>query len=225
MNLTPPALRFTNLLLAPLLLLPLATPAQTAPPDASFPRLEKRDGRFSMVVDGAPYFMLGSQINNSSSWATSLPDVWPALEAMHVNTVEAPVYWEQMEPRPGAFDFSGVDLLVNGAREHHLHLVLLWFGTWKNGQAHYVPEWIKSDFATYPRARSAEGKLLDVLSPHAPANLQADSRAFAALMHHLRETDSAQHTVIMMQVENESGAIGTIRDHSPAADREFAGRA
>ncbi len=209
----------TALLSSILLTLPVL--AQT---DASMPRLDHQNGRFQMVVDGKPYFMLGSQINNSSSWASSLPSVWPALEAMHVNTVEAPVYWEQMEPTQGTFDFSNVDLLVNGAREHHLHLVLLWFGTWKNGQNHYVPEWIKTDTTKYPRELDRYGKLLDVMSPHSPANLQADQHAFAALMKHLRETDATQHTVIMIQVENESGSVGSVRDYSPAANRDFAGK-
>jgi hypothetical protein len=140
---------------------------------------------------------------------------------MHVNTVEAPVYWEQMEPSPGQFDFSTVDLLVNGAREHDLRLVILWFGTWKNGQNHYVPEWIKSDTKKYPRQISAYGKLLDVMSPNSQANLDADKHAFAALMRHIRETDSRQHTVIMMQVENESGGIGSVRDYSAAAQNLF----
>ena len=174
-----------------------------------------------MIVEGKPYLMLGAQINNSSSWPSTLPQVWPALDDLHVNTVEAPVYWEQMEPEPGKFDFANVDLLVNGARAHHLHLVLLWFGTWKNGQSHYIPEWIKNDPRTYPREISAYGKILDVLSPNSNTNLEADKHAFSALMRHLRETDGSQHTVIMMQVENESGSIGTVRDHSPAADKQF----
>jgi hypothetical protein len=187
------------------------------------PHLEKRDGRFAMVVDGKPFLMLGAQINNSSSWPATLPKAWAALEDLHVNTVEAPVYWEQMEPKQGSFDFSNVDLLVNGAREHHLHLVLLWFGTWKNGQAHYVPEWIKTDPQKFPRQVSAYGKVLDVLSPHSAANLDADKSAFVALMRHLKAIDGTQHTVIMIQVENESGAIGSVRDYSAAANRLFAG--
>ena len=63
---------------------------------ADTPRLQQKDGRFALVVDGKPFLVLGAQINNSSAWPASLPSVWPALEAMHVNTVEAPVYWEQM---------------------------------------------------------------------------------------------------------------------------------
>jgi beta-galactosidase GanA len=185
------------------------------------PHLEKRDGRFALIVEGEPFLMLGAQINNSSSWPSEMPKVWPALEDMHVNTVEAPVYWETMEPEPGKFDFSNVDLLVNGAREHHLHLVLLWFGTWKNGQEHYVPEWVKTHPGKYPREVSSYGKILDVLSPNSESNLDADKTAFSALMRHVKEIDSAQHTVIMIQVENESGSIGSVRDFSPAAQKDF----
>lgn len=185
------------------------------------PHIEKKDDRFEMVVDGKPFLMLGAQINNSSSWPVALPGAWAAAEAMHVNTVEAPVYWEQMEPAKGTFDFTNVDLLVTQAREHGLHLVLLWFGTWKNGQNHYVPEWVKPDIKTYPREETAYGKLLDVMSPVSETNLAADKTAFAALMRHLKEIDGAQHTVLMMQVENESGSVGSVRDFSPAAQKLF----
>jgi hypothetical protein len=187
----------------------------------NIPHLEKRDNRFALIVDGKPFFVLGGQINNSSAWPGNLPAAWSAAEAMHANTVEAPVYWEQMEPTKGTFDFAGVDLLVNQAREHHLRLVLLWFGTWKNGQNHYVPEWIKSDPKTYPREENDRGKLLDVMSPNSSANLEADKHAFAALMRHVKSIDATDHTVIMVQVENESGSVGSIRDFSPAAQKSF----
>src|SRR4026207_2162308 len=94
---------------------------------ADMPRLQQKDGRFALVVDGKPFLVLAAQINNSSAWPASLPSVWPALEAMHVNTVEAPVYWEQMEPEPGKFDFSNVDALLAGARGPPFRLRLLRF--------------------------------------------------------------------------------------------------
>jgi hypothetical protein len=188
---------------------------------AEMPRLIKQDGRFAFLVEGKPFLILGAQINNSSAWPASLPEVWPAIEAMHVNTVEAPVYWEQMEPQPGKFDFTIVDELVKQAREHHVYLVLLWFGTWKNGKMHYVPEWVKTDTAHYPRVIDPHGAPIDVLSANAPANLEADKRAFVALMRHLREIDGDQHTVPLVQVENESGSLGSVRDYSPAAEKQF----
>ena len=189
---------------------------------ADMPQLVKKDGRFALLVDGQPYLILGAQINNSSAWPSVLPQVWPTVEAMHVNTVEAPVYWEQIEPTRGSFDFSVVDDLVRQARSHKLHLVLLWFGTWKNGNMHYAPGWVKGDPQHYPRMVNSQGEPIDVLSANSPANLEADKTAFAALMHHLREIDGTDHTVLMMQVENESGAIGTVRDFSPVAENQFA---
>jgi hypothetical protein len=102
--------------------------------------------------------------------------------------------------------------------------VLLWFGTWKNGQNHYVPEWVKSDTKTYPREETMYGKLLDVMSPNSAANMEADKQAFAALMRHVKTVDGTKHTVIMVQVENESGSVGSVRDFSPAAEKAFAGQ-
>jgi hypothetical protein len=61
---------------------------------------------------GAPYLMLGAQSNNSSNWPATLPQVWPAIEYLHANTLETPIYWEQFEPKPGQFDYSEVDLLL-----------------------------------------------------------------------------------------------------------------
>lgn len=116
----------------------------TASAQTPAPRIVEQNGHYALMVDGQPYLILGGQINNSSSWPATMPDVWPTIEGMHANTVEAPVYWEQLEPQPGQFDFSTVDMLVNQSRQHHVHLVLLWFGTWKNGEMHYVPEWIKT---------------------------------------------------------------------------------
>jgi hypothetical protein len=187
------------------------------------PRLVAENGRHALLVDGTPYLVLGAQIGNSSAWPAELPDVWPALEALHVNTAEAPVYWEQMEPSPGKFDWTNVDALIDGARAHHLHLVLLWFGTWKNGNDHYVPQWIKQDPEHFPRMINAAGAPIDDLSANAPANMEADRKAFTALMHHVAERDASEHTILMIQVENESGGIGAARDYSAASNREFAG--
>jgi hypothetical protein len=54
--------------------------------------------------------------------------------------------------------------------------------------------------------------------------MEADRKAFAALMHHLAEKDSPDHTVLMMQVENESGGIGAARDYSTESNREIGGQ-
>jgi len=87
-----------------------------------------------------------------------------------------------------------VDALIEGARTHHLHLILLWFGTWKNGNDHYVPQWVKRDPQHFPRIINSAGAPLDVLSANAPANMEADRKAFSALMHHIAEKDGSEST-------------------------------
>ncbi len=205
-----------------LLLLFAATLAANLTLASDSPKLIQKDGRWAFLVDGQPYLILGGQIHNSSAWPSELPQVWKSMAFLHANTLEAPVYWEQFEPQQGKFDFTNVDALVNGAREHHLHLILLWFGTWKNGNMHYAPEWIKTNPKTYPRMINSSGEPLDVLSANSRADLDADKSAFAALMRHLKTIDSDDHTVLMLQVENESGGIGTVRDFSPEANASFA---
>src|SRR6476659_7467407 len=118
---------------------------------AQAPKLVAKDGRWALLVDGQPYLMLGGQIHNSSAWPSELPGVWKSLSELHANTVETPVYWEQIEPQQGKFNWDNVDAIVKGAREHDLHVVLLWFGTWKNGNMHYVPQWVKADPKRFAR--------------------------------------------------------------------------
>ena len=76
------------------------------------PRLVKKDGRYALFVDGAPFLMLGAQSNNSSTWPATLPKVWSAMEYLHANTLEIPIYWEQFELRQGQFDYTMVDLVL-----------------------------------------------------------------------------------------------------------------
>lgn len=188
------------------------------------PRLVQQNGRYALLVDGKPYLVLGGQIHNSSAWPSELPQVWQSMAALHANTIEAPVYWEQFEAQEGKFDYTNVDALVNGAREHNLHVVLLWFGTWKNGNMHYVPDWVKTDTARFPRTIRPDGEPIDVLSPLGRNTLAADKKAFVTLMQHLKQIDGEQHTILAIQVENESGNIGSVRDNSAEANRLFAGQ-
>jgi hypothetical protein len=104
-----------------------------------------------------------------------------------------------------------------------MRLVLLWFGSWKNGVSSYAPEWVKRDTVRFPRAKGSSNRnTKDILSTLSDANRQADARAFAALMRRLREIDGRRHTVILIQVENEVGIKPEPRDLSEAADAAFA---
>ena len=199
----------------------IAAPAVVSAQNSPLPRVAESGGRHAFLVDNQPFLILGGQTNNSSNYPAVLPQVWPVIDALHANTVEIPVAWEQIEPVEGRFEFSWIDALLPQARQHNVRLVLLWFGAFKNTSPSYAPVWVKGNTKRFPRMVTKEGKTHYVLTPLAASTLHADSRAFAALMRHIREVDP-QHTVIMMQVENETGSYGSPRDFSAEANRLFA---
>lgn len=98
------------------------------------PCLRKLGKSWELLVDGQPYLVLGAELQNSAmSSSRYMEGVWPNLVKMGINTVLGPVTWEDVEPQEGRFDFSRLDAAIEGARAHGLRLVLLWFGSFKNG--------------------------------------------------------------------------------------------
>ncbi|BDI33307.1 beta-galactosidase [Capsulimonas corticalis] len=198
--------------------------AVRAPLGAGVPQLRKQDGVTQLFVDGRPFLMLAGELNNSSSSSLAyMEKIWPQMNAIHANTVLTPISWDLVEPKEGVYDFALVDGLIQGARQHHLHLVFLWLASWKNGMSSYDPLYVKRDTQRFPRAMQRDGTPRDVLSTLGENACAADSHAFAALMAHLREFDAKDHTVVMMQVENEVGILGDSRDRSAAANTAYAG--
>jgi beta-galactosidase GanA len=189
----------------------------------SSPRLEKRGSVTQLIVDGKPFVVLGGELHNSSSSSLEyMKPLWPKLAAMGINTVVTPLSWELVEPREGSFDFALVDGLLAQARDNHERVVFLWLASWKNGMSSYAPVWVKQDVGRFPRVVEF-GHPVEILSPQAMATEEADAHAFAALMQHIKEVDRRDHTVVMMQVENEVGVLGDSRDHSEAANKAFSG--
>ncbi|GAB3217061.1 DUF5597 domain-containing protein [Kineococcus gypseus] len=187
---------------------------------ALLPRLERSGSATRLIVDQEPFIIRGGELGNSSVERAFLQRYWPKLQALGLNTIVAPVYWDVVEPEEGVFNWSTVDELIDDAREHGMRLVLLWFGTWKNSMSCYAPSWVKTDFERFPRCRDSLGRSMEILTPFGDANREADARAFTALMAHLRSQDE-QHAVVLVQVENEIGMIPEARDHSPQAEAAF----
>jgi beta-galactosidase GanA len=186
--------------------------------------LRKQGTATQLIVDGKPFLALaGELLNNSATSLEYMKPLWPKIVDAKLNTVLAGVSWAQIEPREGKFDFSVLDGVIRDARSHNLRLVLLWFGSWMRGYSIYAPVWLKKDFERFPRAQIVEGKSIELLTPLSDANRDADARAFAALMRHIKAVDGQQHTVIMIQLENEVGMADDTRDRSPLANKAFAG--
>ncbi|MGD1040292.1 MAG: DUF5597 domain-containing protein [Dehalococcoidales bacterium] len=174
------------------------------------------------TVDGKPFFPLGGQSCNSSGYNdTESETAFKVIKMLHGNTLEIPVYWDNIEPKEGTFDFTAVDALISRARRHGIKLILLWFATWKNGNMDYAPSWVKTDPQRFQRVITITGSDIWNLSSHCKANLEADKKAFTALCKHLKTKDGNDRTVIALQVENEPGIIGSDRDYSPAAQTVY----
>ncbi len=191
-------------------------------PQRGIPHLRKQGTATQLLVRGQPFLMLGGELGNSTaSSLASLQPNWKKFKESHLNTILAPVYWELIEPEEGSFDFNLVNGLIREAREHKMKLVLLWFGSWKNSMSCYVPEWVKRDFVRFPRAQDKSGRSMEMLTAFNRSNLEADKKAFVELMRHLRNIDGREHTVIMIQVENEVGMIPDARDYHSEATKAF----
>jgi hypothetical protein len=186
-------------------------------------QLVRNGVKFSLMVDGKPFLMMGGQVNNLSAYPGQIERAWPKLQAMNVNTVEYPVYWNAIEPVDGQFDFTGFDTILREARAQNLRVILLWFGGWKSGAMDWTPNWVKANPTRFPRVLDYGGKPINSLSPISKVTLEAEKRAYAAMMKHLKEVDQAERTVIMAQLEDEPGTLGSARDCSPEANRLFNG--
>ncbi|MGC4055969.1 MAG: DUF5597 domain-containing protein [Paludibaculum sp.] len=222
-------MKYSSLFLPLLFLTSVPGDAQTAP----LPQIRQNGLVQHLFVDNRPFLMLAGELHNSSaSSAEYMKPIWDKLSAMHLNTVIGTASWELVEPVEGQFDFALVDTQIKEARQRNMRLILIWFATWKNAGSSYVPHWVKADRRRFPQmvlnirpnsglasflASDMEQKGTGPLSPLGTETLKADAKAFRALMRHIREVDP-QHTVIMMQVENEAGSLGDSRDRSPLAE-------
>lgn len=193
-----------------------------------------KNRKLLLQADGKPWIAIAGEVHNSSSSdAGYMAEIWEKAEELGLNTLLLPVSWELIEPEENQFRFELVDKLVQQARDCKMHIIFLWFGTWKNAQSTYAPEWVKKDLQRFPRAEMEPGKRKIILKnfynmPYTTLSYlgeetrHADAKAFAALMRHLKEIDGKEKTVLAVQVENETGVQGSAREHSALAEQLFA---
>ena len=197
---------------------------QTQTVQKDIPHLDKKGNATQFIVDGKPFIALcGELTNNAATSLNYLKPIWPALTKSNLNSVIAGVSWAMVEPREGKFNFEIVDSVITDVRKNNLKLIFIWFASWKNGMSSYVPDWVKKDYKRFPRIEINENEPIELLTPLSEENGNADARAFGALMKYIKEVDSSQHTVIMIQVENEVGVLLDSRDRSDIANKAYNG--
>ena len=185
------------------------------------PYFKKENNRTQFIVDGKPIIMFSGELHNSSSSSKAfMEQKWPLIKAMNMNVVIASASWELVEPEQGKYSFEEVDHIIDRARAEKMKVVLIWFASWKNGESTYIPEWVKTNIKKYPKVITHDGRTLNILSTFNEENQKADEKAYIELMKHIKATDT-DNTVIMMQVQNEVGILGSERDYSPVAEKAW----
>lgn len=112
-----------------------------------------------LTLDGKPFPLLAGEVHNSDSSSPAyMEHIWDIADQLGMNALLLPVAWETVEPEEGSFDFSLAQALITQARERHMRIVFLWFGSWKNAECMYAPGWVKQDLQRFPRAQIEKGK-------------------------------------------------------------------
>ena len=203
------------------------------------PCIAEKGNQKVLLVDGKPFIMLAGEIHNSDSSSPAyMEQIWKIADDLGMNSLLLPVTWEMVEPVEGEFHFEVLDQLIDQAREYGMKIGILWFGSFKNAECMYAPEWVKRNLERFHRGQIVKGKnkagrrvspTLPVTIPYTTISylsenaMQADARAFGKMMQHVCEYDEAEGTVITVQVENETGLLGNAREVSDEADAAFAG--
>ena len=188
----------------------------------TIPYLTQKGTATQLIVDNKPFIILGGELGNSTATTVqNMLTVWPKLKAMNLNTVLVPVYWELIEAQEGKFNFSLYWELIIEARKNDIKLIFLWFGSWKNSMSSHAPAWVKLNQGNYPRVKDNTGRSQEILSSLSENVFQADKRAFEHLMQFIKDVDGKDHTVIMVQVENEIGMLPSARDYQALAEEAF----
>ena len=187
----------------------------------NLPAIKETNGLKQLYVKNEPFLIIGGELlNSSASSIEHMKDIWAHVKSLNVNTVFLPVNWQQFEPKEGTFDYSLIDSHIKSANDNNLKLVILWFGSWKNGESHYTPDWVKTDMKRFPRMLFKDGKVSTTISNINKNCLNADLKAYKKLMERIVQVDK-HSTVIMMQIENEVGLLGGTRDFSSEATKLF----
>jgi len=192
---------------------------------SQIPSLKKQGTATQLIVDGKPFIALGIELLNNDATNTNYMEesVWPEIAGCNLNSVIAAISWAQVEPEEGKYNFQIVGDVINSARENNVKLILIWFASWKNGYSSYAPEWVKRDHKRFPVVQINDGEPIVLLTPLSEENRNADAHAFAAFMKYIKEVDSNQRTVIMIQVENEVGTLLDSRDRSAIGNEAYNG--
>lgn len=198
------------------------------------PHLKTYGESVKLIVDGKPMLLLSGELRNSAS--SELEYAKKSLDrckSIGLNSVIVTISWEEFEPQEGTYDYTLIDGLIKAAEERSLKLVVIWFGSYKNGKMTYAPSWVKQDINRFKRVLSSkeesgnrqehpdvkekykgQRRYKRTLSASCEATWKADAKAFTKLMERIKAVDE-NRTVVMIQIENEAGLQDVKLDQQP----------
>jgi hypothetical protein len=189
----------------------------------TMPCLKDLNGRRSLYVDGKPFIILGLQWD--CDWCYTPEDMdfqFAEAKKMRLNTASLLLYWREVEPEKGVYDFTMLDHRIEMARRHNMKIVLVWFASFKNACLTYAPDYIRANHKEYRKVHKADGSLVtNCCCPTAKHTHERDELALIEVFKHLKEVDREQHTVILFQMQNEVGILDSDRCHCPTCEAEF----
>ncbi|MCL2059731.1 MAG: beta-galactosidase [Oscillospiraceae bacterium] len=188
----------------------------------NIPYLKMENGFVRLFVDDKPFFILGLQLDCDSCYEPeTIITLMKEARRLGCNSVALLLYWRLIEPSEGNYDFGILDVMLDAARELDLRIVLVWFGGYKNGCMNYTPRWVFGDHGRFERAYTKGGESLDnIACPTCETTLKADKAAVCAVFRHLSCHDDTRR-VILFQINNEIGVLGTERCYCPRCNSLF----
>ena len=177
-------------------------------PDGSTPRVENGN----IVVSGQPRLILyGSTMEDTMAWPECVPyygDQFDKWKRQGLNTLGAILQWNAFEPREDQYEYAMIDGLIAEARARNMHLIIVWFGTWRNLNSGYVPAYIWDEGYAF-EARKKDGSPVSdqsVVSAFATRCAERDGLALNKLLARAALKDPDHQVLVGVQVENEMPA-------------------
>jgi len=104
-----------------------------------------------------------------------------AVKLMHGNTLTIPVYWLQVEPEEGKFDFTAVDALIASAaiRGQTDFTVVCHL---ENGNMDYTRHGLKKTKSALSGCSCRQAAICGNLSAHCKESLEADKKSIQCVM-------------------------------------------
>lgn len=185
--------------------------------------LVTKDNRQMLMVDGDPFLILSFQLDCDSCYdGETIQVLMENAKKMGCTGVSLLLYWRLAEPEEGQYRMDILKCMIDCASRLDLRIVLVWFGSYKNGCMHYAPDWIIRDRERFPRARRKDQSLVPFVScPNSRSLLEKDKAAVCRVFTFLKDYDTS-HRVILFQVNNETGLVGNIdRCHCPVCEERY----